>query len=85
VSTLTVYTAPDCHLCHDALVALRELQGELAFALDEVDITREDALHRAYLERIPVGALDGEEIFEYFVDADLLRAKLRAGPAGSPR
>ncbi len=83
--TLTVYTAPDCHLCHDALAALCELQGELGFALDEVDITREDALHRAYLERIPVGVLDGDEVFEYFVDAEVLRERLRGGTAGSPR
>jgi glutaredoxin len=74
--TLTVYTSPDCHLCHDALAALRELQGEIEFDLRELDITRDDALHRAYLERIPVGALDGEEVFEYFVDADLLRERL---------
>lgn len=83
--TLTVYTAPGCHLCHDALAALRELQTELRFDLQEVDITREDALHRAYLERIPVGALDGEELFEYFVDADLMRERLRPGHSGSPR
>ncbi|HEV3071436.1 MAG TPA: glutaredoxin family protein [Solirubrobacteraceae bacterium] len=74
--TLTVYTAPDCHLCHDALAALRELQAELRFELQELDITRDEALHRVYLERIPVGALDGEELFEYFVDADLLRQRL---------
>lgn len=85
MSTITVYTAPDCHLCHEALAALRDLQAELGFDLEELDITHEDALHRAYLERIPVGALDGEELFEYFVDADLLRERLRPGPSGSPR
>jgi glutaredoxin len=86
VPTLTVYTAPDCHLCHDALVALRALQAELRFELEELDITREDALHRAYLERIPVGVLDGEELFEYFLDADLLRERLGdSGPTCSPR
>ena len=30
-------------------------------------------LHRRYGERIPVLTLDGEELFEYFVDADVLR------------
>ena len=44
------------------------------FTLDEVDITRDDALHARYLERIPVIALDGEELFDYEVDgAALLR------------
>jgi glutaredoxin len=78
VPTLTVYTSPDCHLCHDALAALRALQGELGFELHTLDITRDDALHRAYLERIPVVALDGEELFEYFVDADVLRRRLES-------
>jgi glutaredoxin len=85
VPTLIVYTSPDCHLCHDALAALRELRAELGFDLLELDITRDDALHRAYLERIPVGVLDGEELFEYFVDAKLLRERLGPGPAGSSR
>ena len=40
------------------------------------DITAEDALHRAYFERIPVVTVDGEELFEYFVDAELLRERL---------
>jgi hypothetical protein len=86
--TLVLYTAPDCHLCHDALVALRELQGELGFDLIARDITLDDALHRAYLERIPVGVLNGVELFEYFVDPDILRERISAhdpGPAGSPR
>ncbi len=41
------------------------------------DITADEALHRAYFERIPVVALDGEELFEYFVDAEILRERLR--------
>jgi hypothetical protein len=83
VSVLTLYTAPGCHLCEEALTVLRGLQGELGFELLERDITREDALHRAYLERIPVLALDGEELCEYSVDPDLLRARL--GSAQPPR
>jgi hypothetical protein len=43
---------------------------------EEIDITTDDALHAAYLERIPVITLDGEEHFEYFVDESALRALL---------
>ena len=50
--------------------ALRGLQAELGFELEERDITADDALQRAYFERIPVVALDGEELFEYVVDED---------------
>jgi len=75
---VTVYGAPDCHLCADALAHLRALRAELAFELRERDITREDALHRAYLERIPVVTLDGEELFDYVVDEQILRERLES-------
>jgi hypothetical protein len=44
----------------------------------ELDITAEDALHRAYFERIPVVELDGEELCEYFVDEALVRERLES-------
>jgi glutaredoxin len=74
--TVTLYTKPDCHLCEQALQALREVRSELPFELLLCDITTEDALHRAYFERIPVVALDGEELFEYFVAPEELRGRL---------
>ena len=64
---ITVYSRPDCHLCADAMSALRALQQELDFSLRERDIDGDEALQRAYFERIPVIALDGEELFDYFV------------------
>lgn len=41
-----------------------------------MDITTDDALHRRYLERIPVIVLDGEEVFDFFVDEAALEARL---------
>ena len=76
--TITLYSKPDCHLCADALAALRALQAELDFDLEEHDITLDDALHRTYFERIPVVALDGEELFDYFVDEAVLRERLES-------
>jgi glutaredoxin len=78
VSTVTVYSKADCHLCDDAITALRALQAELAFELRELDITADEALHRSYFERIPVLELDGEELCEYFVDESLLRERLES-------
>jgi glutaredoxin len=78
VTVLTVYSKPDCHLCVEAMTALRGLQAELGFDLQERDITTDDALHRAYFERIPVVALDGEELFEYFVDEAVVRERLES-------
>jgi glutaredoxin len=78
VSIVTVYSKPDCHLCEDAMVALRALQAELAFELHELDITTDEALHRAYFERIPVIALDGEELCDYVVEEALVRERLES-------
>ncbi|MEA2201205.1 MAG: hypothetical protein QOI89_1801 [Solirubrobacteraceae bacterium] len=78
VSTVTVYSQPDCHLCADAMLALRRLQRELGFALEERDITNDEALHRTYFERIPVVAVDGEELCDYFVEEALLRERLES-------
>ncbi len=75
---LTVYSKPDCHLCEDAIAALRGLQSELAFELRELDITTDETLHRAYFERIPVVALDGEELCEYFVEEAVVRERLES-------
>jgi glutaredoxin len=73
---VTLYGRPGCHLCDDARAALEGLRAELRFDLREVDITADDELHRRYLERIPVVAVGGEELFEYFVDEDVLRQRL---------
>ena len=70
--------AEDCHLCAEAQNVLQALRSELEFELLEVDITTDDSLHRAYFERIPVVALDDEELFEYFVEEDALRRRLQS-------
>lgn len=78
VARVTILSKPGCHLCEEALERLRELQGELGFELRERDIAAEEALHRAYFERIPVVLLDGEELCEYFLDETLLRERLES-------
>jgi glutaredoxin len=73
---ITLYGRPGCHLCDEARVALERIRAELPFALVERDIEADDALFKAYLERIPVVALDGEELFDFFVDEAELRRRL---------
>jgi glutaredoxin len=79
MALVTLYTKPDCHLCEVALQALRQVQAELPFELQLRDIGSDDALQRAYFERIPVVSVDGEELFEYFVDVEALRERLESG------
>jgi glutaredoxin len=78
LTLITVYSRPECHLCADAMASLRALQPELGFALDERDITSDEGLLRAYFERIPVIALDGEELFDLFVEEATLRERLES-------
>jgi len=78
MSEVVVYSRPDCHLCAEAMEQLRALQGELGFGLLELDIDRNPELQRAYFERIPVIALDGEELFDFFVDESVLRERLES-------
>jgi glutathione S-transferase len=76
---VTLYGRQGCHLCDDARVVLERLRLGHAFDLKEVDIEGDDALHKRYLERIPVIALDGEELFDFFVDEAALIARLEIG------
>ena len=69
---LVLHGKPGCHLCDDARAVLERV-GE---PFGQIDITTDDALHVAYLERIPVVALDGVELFDYFVDEPALRGHL---------
>jgi glutaredoxin len=72
VRTVTLYGRPGCHLCDDARAALQRVRAAHPFRLVEIDIESDDALLARYLERIPVVLLDGEELFELFVDEQRL-------------
>jgi glutaredoxin len=76
VKTVTLYSRAGCHLCDDARAALERVRAAAAFELEEVDIETDDALHARYLGRIPVVALDGEELFDYFVDETALAGRI---------
>lgn len=76
MATIDLYGRPGCHLCDDARAQLLALQAEYGFALNDIDIEADDDLHKRYLERIPVIVLDGEHLFDFFVDDAVLRDRL---------
>jgi glutaredoxin len=76
VPTIDLYGRAGCHLCEDARARLVALQPELDFIINDIDIEADDELHRRYLERIPVVVLDGEHLFDFFVDEAVLRERL---------
>src|SRR5437763_6183881 len=75
---VVLYSRDGCCLCDDArevLVAVQE-RYPATFSLQECDIDTDDRLLRAYLERIPVITIDGQEAFELFVNPDELERRL---------
>ena len=76
MTRLTLYGRPGCHLCDDA----REILEHVGEPFAEVDIEQDDELHARLLERIPVVVLDGDELFEHFVDERTLRVRLGGLP-----
>jgi glutaredoxin len=74
--TVTLYSRPGCHLCEEARVVLERVRERVDFNVHEINIEDDDALHLRYLERIPVIALDGEELFDYFVDQEALMRRI---------
>jgi glutaredoxin len=73
---LTLYGKPGCHLCDEARDALARAATGHEVEIEHVDVTLDPGLDRRYGHRIPVVALDGEELFEYVVDPHLLRQRL---------
>ncbi len=74
---VVLYSRSGCHLCDDARTVLVAEQAHTPFDLEEVDIETDDSLISEYGLRIPVVVIDGEEAFEYTVDADELAERLR--------
>ena len=73
MTSVTLYGKPGCCLCDEARDAVTAVRGDLAFDLEEIDISLDPLLHRRYGERIPVLCVNGEEAFELGVDAAALK------------
>jgi glutaredoxin len=81
---VVLYGRDGCCLCDDARVILERVRATQPFALTEVDIDGDERLLRAYLERIPVVTIDGQEAFELFVDETELTRRLADGHDRGP-
>ena len=76
MSTVVLYGREGCCLCDDARDVLERVRRRRPFDFQERDIDRDEALLRAYLERIPVVTIDGVEAFELFVDESELERRI---------
>jgi hypothetical protein len=73
---VTLFVAEGCYLCERARADLERLRGELAFDVEEIDITGVPQLEQAYREWIPVIEVGGERVSVYRVEPGPLRHKL---------
>ncbi|MFE7060572.1 glutaredoxin family protein [Sutcliffiella sp. NPDC057660] len=73
---LKFYTKVDCPLCEKAKVRLQELQSEMDFTIEEVDIYQDDALLEKYQIMIPVVELDGEMLGYGIINKEEIRKRL---------
>jgi glutaredoxin len=74
MTEVVLFGREGCCLCDEAREVLLRVRDQHPFVLHERDIDDDEALLRAYLERIPVVTIDGIEVFEFFVDEpELLR------------
>jgi glutaredoxin len=76
MTRVTLYGKPGCCLCDEAHAVVVAARERYEFDLEEVDITRDPALERAYRERIPVLAIDGVEALELVIEAPELEERL---------
>ena len=79
-AVLTLYSRQYCHLCQDMLLALEDLRGELAFAIEVLDIDADPVLEAKYNDFVPVLEADGRELCHYVLDVAKVREYLRGRP-----
>ena len=76
VPRLTVLARTYCHLCDDMIAALEQLQGRYRFDIEIVDVDKHPELEEKWGEKVPV-LLDGaRELCHYFLDLDVVDARL---------
>jgi glutaredoxin len=78
VTTLVIYSRPDCRLCDEMKAVVTHVQQSHPFELQEIDITTDPALEEAYGLEIPVLMIDGRKAAKYRVTEAELRRRLES-------
>lgn len=64
----SIYSRPECHLCDEMLDELKRWQNKYDFEVQILNIDKDSELTARYAARIPLLALNDEEICEYHFD-----------------
>jgi thiol-disulfide isomerase/thioredoxin len=67
---LIVYSREECHLCQNMILALQNLQEQVSFDFQVIDIDSSPDLVALYGEKIPIlmSPINNQEICHYFLD-----------------
>lgn len=76
---LIVYYRDGCHLCEQVVASLFQLQEELGYKIEQIDIDADPALREKYNVDVPVVTYKGEVVFYHFFDEVELRKSLAHG------
>ncbi len=85
---LTLYSRSGCCLCEDMKAVLAEVESDLPFDLEEIDISAQAELEARFGQEIPVLFVNGRKAFKYRVTSGELRRRLsreRLNRAGTER
>jgi glutaredoxin len=74
---VTLYTKSDCGPCREAAAMLRRISGKIRFELELVHIEADSAAYASYRDRVPVVAVNGEEVAAAPLDEKRLAAALK--------
>lgn len=72
--SVVLYSKPGCHLCDEMKALLERVSRRTTLAVEEVDISTDAELERAYGTEIPVLKIAGRKAAKYRItEAELLR------------
>jgi hypothetical protein len=73
---VTIYSKPNCELCHEAEAVIRQVATRRRFRFEKKNILDDPTLHEQYGTAIPVIHVDGQEIARFRITAFVLEAAL---------
>ena len=74
--TLTLYSRADCCLCEEMKAVLAQVQENIPFTLEQIDISTDPELESRFGQEIPVLFVNGRKAFQYRLTAGELRRRL---------
>ncbi|WNF36528.1 glutaredoxin family protein [Bacillaceae bacterium IKA-2] len=80
---ITFYTKENCPLCDKGLLVLAEINKDIPFTIESIDIYKDDELLEKYQIMIPVVEVDGIEVDYGILSEEKIRTFL--GKAQAPR